>query len=70
MNRRYSIIVDGFDGVTFVASSAGAARYAAWKAFRDAGYGHRWSFSDFLRATTTLHMGASSSSPAKEPSNG
>lgn len=55
--KRYSITVDGFDPCTVVAKSAGAARYQCYRGWRDAGYGARSSFADFLRRTTTLHHG-------------
>lgn len=54
--RRYVVKVDGFEGVEFRARSASAARYAAFRAIREAGY--RYTFPDFLRRVSVLHMGA------------
>lgn len=69
-DRLYSVYVDGFDPVLFVAKSASAARYAAFKAYREAGYGDRWdsrgAFREFLRRVTqTLHLG-----PVPPPNTG
>jgi hypothetical protein len=55
--RRYSVTIDGFDPVTYIARSAGAARYRCWKAWTDAGYGRGWTFRDFVKNATTLHHG-------------
>jgi hypothetical protein len=55
--RVFSITISGFDPARFKAPSAGAARYAAFKAWKEAGYGRGWSFGDFLHNCTTLHMG-------------
>ena len=55
--RVFSITVSGFDAARFKARSAGAARYAAFKAWKEAGYGNGWSCVDFLRNCTTQHMG-------------
>lgn len=59
--KRYSITVDGFDAVSFWASSASAVRYQAFKALREAGY--RYKFRDFLSKTSTLHMGVDRGDP-------
>lgn len=54
--RRYVVRVDGFDGVEFVARSASAARFAAFRAIREAGY--RITFREFLGLSSVLAMGA------------
>jgi hypothetical protein len=61
--KRYSVHVDGFDPYVYVAASASKARYRAYKAWREAGYGRRWpghtSFGEFLgRVSCTLHLGS------------
>lgn len=53
--RLYSITIAGYDAEKFTAPTASAARYKAFKAFRDAGY--RIEFRDFLTSTTTRHLG-------------
>jgi hypothetical protein len=55
--RRYAVRIEGFDAEYLTAASAGAARYATFKAYREAGY--RATFRDFLRKTTTLCLGVS-----------
>lgn len=64
--RRYSITVDGFDAAIFDAPSAGAARYRCWRAWREAGYGHGYTFRDFLGCVTTLCLGRLALSEGKE----
>jgi hypothetical protein len=59
--KRYTISVDGFVPGTYVAGSAGAARYQAWlKGAADSGYFR--SFGDFISRCATLHLG-----PAEKP---
>lgn len=57
IERRYSITIVDFPPASFIAKSASAARYKAWKAWTEAGYGRGWKFRDFLRNVTTYHMG-------------
>lgn len=54
--NRYSITIRGWEPETFIAETAGKAKYRAFLAFKDAG-GHRWSFADFLHNISILHMG-------------
>jgi hypothetical protein len=61
--KRYSVYVRGFDDpYQCAAASPSKARYSAFLAYREAGYGRHWSkgetFRDFLsRVTQTLHFG-------------
>lgn len=54
--RRYSVTYADGDPVSVAAKSASAARYAIFKALREAGY--RIEFRDFLRRVSVLCMGA------------
>lgn len=51
---RFMVVVDGYcdgleDGPTYEVSTPGKARYRAWKAFREAGYGRGMTFLDFIK---------------------
>lgn len=53
--KRYFIEVRGFEGHYVVARSAGAARYKDFRAWREAGFGQRLTFRDFLDRIVTFH---------------
>lgn len=57
--NRYYIEVRGFDGHVVEAETASKARYADFKAWKEAGYGRRYSFGEFLKTQieTFLHLG-------------
>ena len=61
--KRYWIAVRGHDGHEVVAASAGAARWAEYRAWREAGFARSWprtiSFIDFLtgQIETFHHLG-------------
>lgn len=54
--KRYYIQVKGFDGHFVEAETAGKAKYAEFKAWKEAGYGRHWNFTSFFSsAIETFH---------------
>ncbi len=54
--KRYSVRVGYHGSHEYMARSASAARYMAFRAFRDAGYS--CTFRQFLHLAVTYHLGA------------
>lgn len=62
-HKQYWIEVRGFEGHMVAARSAGAARYADYRAYVDAGYGRDISFRDFLGRIEAFHHHGPAPSP-------